>query len=98
MPILKPTDVKPRPQYRLFVRFEDGVEGEVDLSHLAGRGVFKVWDEPGAFQQVVIGSSGQIRWTDDVEICSDAVYLELTGKSASEVFGSGFAVATDARD
>ena len=30
-----------RPEYRLRVRFSDGVEGEVDLSDVAGKGVFR---------------------------------------------------------
>jgi hypothetical protein len=29
---------------------------------------------------VYIGEYGQIAWSDELEICSDAAYLELTGK------------------
>src|SRR5688572_631673 len=36
-----------RPGYRVWVRFEDGLEGEADLSHLAGQGAFRRWtDDP----------------------------------------------------
>ncbi|MBC8872218.1 MAG: DUF2442 domain-containing protein [Planctomycetes bacterium] len=71
---------------KLRLRYSDGVEGVVDLSHLAGKGVFRVWDHPGVFEGVSIGSGGEIRWGDDVDICADALYMELTGKSPDEVF------------
>ena len=42
--------VSPRPDFKLWVRFEDGLEGEADLSHLVGHGVFKRWgDSPSEF-------------------------------------------------
>ena len=38
--MLRPVEVKALSDYRLWVRYSDGVTGEVDLSHLAGKGVF----------------------------------------------------------
>ena len=29
---------------------------------------------------------GSIAWSDDVELCEDALYMALTGKSAEELF------------
>ena len=50
------TIAEPRPHYRLWVRFEDGVEGEADLSDVAGRGVFKRWtDRPEEFASGIEG-------------------------------------------
>ena len=86
--MFKPVHVKPLPDYKLHLRYEDGVEGEVDLSHLAGKGVFALWNNPGAFEKVSIGPSGAIRWNDEVDICPDALYLEITGKSPEDVFPS----------
>ena len=84
--MLKPVDVKPLPGYKLWLKYGDGVEGEVDLSHLAGKGVFRLWDDPGAFEKVAIGGSGEIRWGEQVDLCADALYLQLTGKSLEDVF------------
>jgi hypothetical protein len=42
--------------------------------------------QPGVFEQVSIGRSGEIKWNDAVDICPDAVYLQLTGKSPQDVF------------
>jgi len=82
------TDVEPQEHFRLRLTYADGVTGLVDLSHLAGRGVFRLWNEPTAFQRVSIGSGGELHWSDDVDLCADALYLELTGKSAVEAFPS----------
>jgi hypothetical protein len=78
--------VEALPQYHLRVVFSDGVEGEVDLSDLVGQGVFSVLSDPEFFAQVSIGSGGEIAWGDKLDICPDAVYLEVTGKSPQELF------------
>jgi hypothetical protein len=59
---------------------------EVDLSHLAGRGVFSLWQDYADFQKVRLGPSGEIAWSDEVELCPDSMYLKLTGKNLEEVF------------
>lgn len=79
-------DVNPLTGFKLRLRYSDGVEGTVDLSHLVGKGVFRIWDQPGVFDNVSIGSGGEIRWGDAVDLCPDALYMELTGKSPDEVF------------
>lgn len=91
---LRPVEVEARDGRLLWVRFDDGVEGEIDLSSLAGRGVFKVWDEPGVFESVSITPYRAIRWTEDAELCADAVYLEITGKEPEEIM-SGLRVCTE---
>lgn len=84
--MIRVVDVNPLPESRLRLRYADGVEGVVDLSHLVGKGVFRIWDHPGVFESVSIGSGGEIRWGDEVDICADALYMELTGKSPHDVF------------
>jgi len=78
--------IDPLPGYRLHVRYADGVEGVVDLSHLSGKGVFRIWQEPGVFEKAAIGPAGEVRWGDAVDLCPDALYMELTGKTPEEVF------------
>jgi hypothetical protein len=84
--MLRPTAVTPLAGYRLRLRYSDGVEGEVDLSHLAGKGVFLLWNDPEAFENVSIGAGGEIRWSDQVDLCPDALYMQITGKPPAEVF------------
>lgn len=84
--MFKPIEVRALPDYRLYVRYDNGVEGEVDLSHLVGKGVFAAWNDPGNFQKVSIGNSGEIRWNDQIDLCPDSIYMRISGKSQEEVF------------
>ncbi len=43
------TSVEALPMYRLRLQFEGDTQGLIDLSNLAGRGVFKAWDEDNLF-------------------------------------------------
>ncbi len=79
-------EVAPRAGYRIWLRYSDGVSGEVDLSDLAGRGVFGAWLDRTFFDGVHVSGHGSIAWSDDVELCEDALYMALTGKSAEELF------------
>ena len=83
--MLRPVEVKPMPGYHILLRYADGVSGQIDLSHLAGKGVFKIWDEPGFFERVYISSYRTISWGSEIDICADALYMELTGKTVEEV-------------
>ena len=84
--MIKPISVTALPQYRIHIAFSDGVEGEVDLSDLVGQGVFEAWKDQGFFQGVHIGSGRQIQWSDEIELCPDAVYMRLTSKTPEELF------------
>lgn len=72
--------------YRLNVRFDDGVSGTIDLSDLVGKGVFGLWKDRRFFAQVRIGTGGELAWGDRVDLCPDATYLRVTGKTPEEVF------------
>ncbi len=82
----RPIAIKPLDNYRLWVKFSDGVEGIADLSDLAGKGVFAFWNDHRAFEKVRIGSSGEIVWSDQVDLCPDSIYLKVTGKQPEEIF------------
>lgn len=84
------------PHYKLQLCYADGAEGEIDLAEFAGRGVFKLWDDPGAFERAHIGEFGQVAWSDEVEMCADALYLRLTGKQPEELFPNLAEMAVDA--
>ena len=82
----KPTEVRPLDNYRIWVKYSDGIEGVVDLSDLAGAGVFALWNDYHEFQKVHIGTSGEIAWNDQIDICPDSAYLKITGKSPEDIF------------
>ncbi|HOM17339.1 MAG TPA: DUF2442 domain-containing protein [Thermoguttaceae bacterium] len=84
----RPLEVKPLKNYRIWIKYADGVEGEVDLSELVGKGVFAAWKDDREFQKVHIGSGGEIAWSDQIDLCADAIYLKLTGKKPEDIFPS----------
>ena len=94
--LIRPTAVTPLEGYRIWLRYSDGVSGEVDLSGLAGRGVFSAWDDRTFFESVKLDASGAVTWGADIDLCPDALYMQLTGKSEAEVSPSAQALMEDA--
>jgi hypothetical protein len=84
----KITAVKVLENYSLHLVFDDGVQGTVDLSNLAGKGVFDLWIDRKSFEQVRIGDSGELIWSDKIDLCSDSLYLKVTGKKPEDLFPS----------
>jgi uncharacterized protein DUF2442 len=66
--MIRSISVSALPNYRLRVAFSDGTEGIVDLSDLAGQGVFKAWEEEEFFARVHVGPGRQIQWTEEIEL------------------------------
>lgn len=62
-------ECKPQPNYRLWIRYADGLSGVVDLSHLVGKGVFSVWESIDAFNKVYIDIKTQtVAWKGDLDL------------------------------
>lgn len=74
--------------YQVWLCYEDGTEGVVDLSDLAGRGVFEAWKDPGYFEAVEIGEYGELRWGSEIDLDPDELYMRLTGKEPKDLFPS----------
>ena len=83
--MFKPLEVKALSNYKIWIKYTD-IEGEVDLSYLAGKGVFKAWDDIDFFKKVHIGSGGEIAWDDKIDLCPDTIYMKLTGKTPEQLF------------
>ena len=84
--LLRPLAVEAREGYRIWLRYADGAEGEVDLSHLVGKGVFAAWRDRAFFERVHIGAGRAIAWGDEIDLCPDALYLQLTGKKPEDIW------------
>ncbi len=93
---IRPTAVEARGDYKVWIRYSDGAEGEVDLSHLAGRGVFEAWSERTFFECVRVTEYDAIAWGEEIELCPDALYMRLTGKSLEEVMPEALTVLENA--
>ena len=80
----RPSKVEALPGFCIRVAYPDGVDGVIDLSADVGRGVFAPLADEAFFQTVHLGRYGQISWSEDIEICPDAAYQEITGAAATE--------------
>lgn len=85
--MIKPIQVEARRDFRVWIQFEDGVEGEVDLSELIERGgLFKKWENRSFFENVWITEDDVVKWgnSDFHELCGDSLYMRITGISFDE--------------
>lgn len=74
------TKVKPLENFKIWLKFSDGTEGIVDLSDLAGKGVFSVWEDPKIFRSVFIDPETRtIAWPGGIDLCPDSLYAEVSG-------------------
>lgn len=83
--MIQAVDVEPRAGYRIWLQYSDGAAGEVDLSRLAGRGVFAAWEDRTFFESVEIRGGRVVAWSDEIDLCADALYLQLTGKPVQDL-------------
>lgn len=74
--------------YRLEITFADGTSGTADVSRLVGKGVFSAWNDYEVFRKVQIGATGELIWGEQMDLCPDALYLEITEKHPEDVFPS----------
>jgi hypothetical protein len=73
--------VKPLGEYRLHLRFEDGVEGVIDLApDLSFQGVFAPLRDPAYFAKVRVDPDlGTITWPNGADLDPDVLYGRITG-------------------
>ncbi|GAA4467417.1 hypothetical protein GCM10023093_23330 [Nemorincola caseinilytica] len=83
--MMKASSVQAMHGYKLMVRFEDGVSGEVDLRDLVENGIFRELKDVKKFQNVYINGSA-IAWSDELEIDADNIYAEIVHREPSQLF------------
>lgn len=66
---LKIIKCEPHDNYKLWLQFDDGIAGEVDLKRLVGKGVFAAWESIEFFNSVRIDKkSDTVAWGDDIDL------------------------------
>jgi hypothetical protein len=82
---LKIISVKALERYKIYAEFNDGTKGVYDLSDLAGKSAFKIWEQPGYFNKVFINpENNAIAWNEMVEIDTLNCYLHIRNISFEE--------------
>lgn len=67
------TRVEPRERYTLYLEFDDGSKGMLDVAPYLNFGVFKRLREPAAFSRVSV-SFDTIEWAAGVDLDPEFVY------------------------
>jgi len=83
--IAKPLQVKATGKYSIWLVYDDGIQGEINLNHLSDKPVFKKWENSDFFNSVSIDNETEaIRWDENIELCPDSLYLKLKGITFEE--------------
>jgi len=78
----RPTRVESRPNHRLFIAFDDGVCGEIDLSPRLFGPMFEPLQDPAFFAQVKLDDFGAPCWPNGADLAPDALYALLQNTRA----------------
>jgi len=94
--IVKLVQVKAINQYMIWLKYDDNIEGQVDLSHLKDKPVFKNWENPNFFNKVYIDSeTGAVAWDENIELCPDSLYLKIKGQTFEQWKTNQYSHATN---
>ena len=78
--MVRVTEARALEGHRLFLRFDDGASGEVDLSAHVGKGVFAAWSDPREFTKVHVDpATGTVAWPGGIDLDPDRLYHDITG-------------------
>jgi len=80
-------EVRPLDGHRLFLRFEDGVEGEVDVAKMIRfEGVFAPLVDRAEFSKVRVNEdTGTVCWPNGADLDPDVLYACVTGEPIPQV-------------
>lgn len=96
--LIDPVEVEARDGYSIWLRFEDGVEGELDISHWIEKPYFAPLLDREVFESVHISDHGSISWGFpngygyngdgmgmEVDTCAESSYARLLGISLNDI-------------
>ena len=72
--------VKPEPGYHLWLEFDDGLAGMVDLSQELYGPLFEPLRDPRVFAQAFIDEFGVVCWPNGADLAPEVLYEDLATK------------------
>jgi hypothetical protein len=91
---MKVQEVKYISDYIISIKFDDGVNGNIELKDLVQKGIFKVLQDKNEFAKVYTNGYS-IAWSNELEIDATTIYSELTGKNFGEILSPKLSYATN---
>jgi hypothetical protein len=77
MPLQKVTRVSALGGYRIYVEFEDGTAGQIDLSDRLFGPVFEPLRDESEFHKLTVDGFGAVAWPCGADLAPDAIYRRL---------------------
>ena len=82
-------ELKVREPFQIWVRFDDGAAGVVDLSDCASvGGIFARWSDEGFWRSAhIVVDTGAVAWGDgaEIDVCPLSLYLDVTGQTFEDL-------------
>jgi hypothetical protein len=76
------TACKAEDDYKLWLRFDDGLEGSVFLGNLLEIGAFQLWRDVREFEKVSVDpDTATVTWEGGIRLDSDILYQEVASRS-----------------
>jgi hypothetical protein len=72
-------EVRPEPDYFLFIRFKDGLSGRVQLPRQSLTGVLAPLQDLRFFELVFV-DNGAVAWPGEIELAPDALYAQVAAQ------------------
>ena len=79
-------EVRPLEEYRVFLRFDNGVQGEIDLELLLSPfdGVFEPLRDRARFREVFVDDGGTIAWPNGADLAPEILYSKVSGRPRAQ--------------
>ena len=83
------TECKASPDYKLWLKFDDGLEGSVFLGNLLEVGAFSAWRDVERFCRVVLDrKASTVMWDGGIKLDPDILYQDLLSSRVGKGFNS----------
>jgi hypothetical protein len=80
-------EVKPLKDFKLYLKYSDGTEGEISTSNLRNKKEFESLNDYEVFSQVFVDEkTNDISWKNGLSICKNAAYRQVELKSLMKSF------------
>jgi hypothetical protein len=77
----KISQVTALPGFHLFIEFNNGIRGEIDLPGRLFGPVFESLRDPELFEQIGLDEFGAVCWPNGADLAPDALYQQLLEKA-----------------
>ena len=79
-------EVRPLDSYRVYLRFDDGAQGEINLEPLLSPfdGVFEPLRRLDRFREVFVDDGGTIAWPNGADLAPEVLYSKVSGRPLAD--------------